>query len=99
MSTITDERGRPYRSASANDDMTRQLGQAVVSVVLILLALLVSFPFLWMVRTSLMTANKALQFPPIWIPQPLSFESYSNALTIQPFARYILNSLFIAAAV
>jgi multiple sugar transport system permease protein len=99
MSTMTDERGRPYRSASAQDHLTRQFGQATVSIVLLLLALLVSFPFLWMVRTSLMTANKALHFPPIWIPQPFSLENYSNALTIQPFARYILNSLFISASV
>jgi multiple sugar transport system permease protein len=99
MSVITDESRRPARSATAYDDLARQVGQATVSVVLLLLALLVSFPFLWMVRTSLMPPTQALQFPPIWIPQPISWENYANALTIQPFARYILNSLFIAISV
>ncbi len=46
-----------------------------------------------------MPATEALQFPPTWIPASISFENYLKALTIQPFARYILNSLLIATSV
>ena len=99
MSIVTHESSRPYPSVTRSHNASRQLSQATVSILLFLLALLVSFPFLWMVRTSFMLPTEALRFPPIWIPQSISLENYTNALTIQPFARYILNSLFIAISV
>lgn len=99
MSIVTGESSGPYRSATAYNSLMHNIGQTTVSIVLILLALLVSFPFLWMLRTSFMEPTQALKFPPIWIPQPFSMENYANALTIQPFARYILNSLFISLSV
>jgi multiple sugar transport system permease protein len=99
MSIVTNESSRPYLSVTPSHNVSRQLSQVAVSVLLFLLAILVSFPFLWMVRTSFMLPTEALQFPPIWIPQSISLENYTNALTIQPFARYILNSLFIAISV
>jgi len=60
---------------------------------------MVSFPFIWMVRTSFMLPTEALHFPPIWFTSHLTFKNYVGALTVQPFARYILNSLFIALAI
>ena len=99
MSIVTHESSRPYPSVTRSHNALRQLSQVTVSILLFLLALLVSFPFLWMVRTSFMLPTEALRFPPIWIPQSISLENYTNALTIQPFARYILNSLLIAISV
>lgn len=98
MSVITGESGRPYRSLTSRH-LLHQLSQVALSVLLFVLALLVSFPFLWMLRTSFMLPTEALKFPPIWIPQSVTLDNYANALTIQPFARYILNSLFVAIAV
>lgn len=66
------------------------------SLLLLFLGLLVSFPFLWMIRTSLLKETDAPKFPPIWIPDYFILDSYIGALTIQPFARYLANSLFIA---
>lgn len=65
-------------------------------LLLLFLGLLVSFPFLWMIRTSLLKETDAPKFPPIWIPDYFILDSYIGALTIQPFARYLGNSLFIA---
>ncbi|HMN27559.1 MAG TPA: carbohydrate ABC transporter permease [Caldilineaceae bacterium] len=75
------------------------LGGAVVSFFLIVAALLVSFPFVWMIRSSLMLEEEAMRFPPLWIPSQLTLAHYFDALTIQPFGRYIVNSLFIAIVV
>lgn len=66
------------------------------SLFLLVIGLLVSFPFLWMIRTSFLKETDAPKFPPIWIPPYFLLDNYISALTIQPFARYILNSLFIA---
>lgn len=68
----------------------------LTTALLIVMALLVSFPFFWMIRTSLLTEVDAAKFPPIWIPDYLYLDNYRSALTVQPFLRYILNSLFIA---
>lgn len=66
------------------------------SVLLLLLAMLVSFPFFWMIRTSFLLQTDAPKFPPIWIPNYFILDNYVGVLTVQPFARYIFNSLFIA---
>ena len=72
------------------------LSQTALTIMLIALGVLVSFHFVWMVRSSLMLEKEALVFPPIWIPSEFTLASYIGALTIQPFARYILNSLFVS---
>ena len=84
---------RPHR------DFFHVWSRAFLSVVLILLGILVSFPFIWMARTSFMVEKEALVFPPIWIPSKFTLAAYVGALTIQPFARYILNSLFVSTAI
>jgi len=33
--------------------------------------------------------------PPIWIPKPIKFSNYKEALTMLPFGRYFLNTLFV----
>jgi multiple sugar transport system permease protein len=62
-------------------------------------ALLVSFPFVWTIRSSIMPTKQILKFPPIWIPSEITFEHYRDVLSFQPFDRYILNSLLVATVV
>ena len=92
--TITPRAARPSGSHASH-----ALSQTLLTLLLIGLGILVCFPFIWMVRSSVMLETEANIFPPIWIPSQLSLENYIGALTIQPFARYILNSLVIALAV
>jgi len=74
----------------------RTASQTALTIMLIALGILVSFPFVWMIRSSVMLEKEALVFPPIWIPSEFTLASYIGALNIQPFARYILNSLFVS---
>ncbi len=46
-----------------------------------------------------MLPTDALKFPPLWVPPTFTLQNYRNALTIQPFARYLLNSVFISTVV
>lgn len=71
-------------------------GKLSGSLLLLVLGLLVSFPFLWMIRTSLLKETDAPKFPPIWIPDYFILNNYTGVLTIQPFGLYLANSLFIA---
>lgn len=66
---------------------------------LMILGVLMAFPFFWMLRTSLLTETDAAVFPPIWLPTYLELDGYQGVFTVQPFGRYILNSAFVAITV
>lgn len=52
-------------------------------------------PFVWLVRSALMTDNQIFIAPPEWIPSPFAWENFSGALTAQPFLLYFLNTMII----
>ncbi len=54
-----------------------------------------TIPFLWMVSTSLKVESQIWLFPPKWIPNPVRWQNYTEALTILPFGRYALNTMLI----
>lgn len=74
-------------------------GAPLVTVLLWLSAVLVAFPFYWMIRSSLMLEKEIMRFPPIWIPPAPSLQNFFDVLTKQPFGRYIVNSLLVALIV
>ena len=89
----------PGAGKRSRHNLLRAWSQSALTLLLITLGILVSFPFVWMVRSSVMLEKEALVFPPIWIPSEFTLASYIGALTIQPFARYILNSLFVSTTI
>lgn len=62
---------------------------------LTLAGLIMIFPLLWMVLTSLKTLPDTQVYPPVWIPIPPHFENYPAALTSAPFALYFRNTVLI----
>lgn len=52
-------------------------------------------PVAWIVSTSLKTAPDTIEFPPRWIPDPISFEGYAGLLTSTNI-RFFINSLIYA---
>jgi ABC-type glycerol-3-phosphate transport system permease component len=69
-------------------------------IVLLLGAIVVLFPIAWMLSTSLKSPAEVKQFPPVWIPEPIIWENYVNAVTIFPipFWIFVWNSLFLSLA-
>lgn len=59
-------------------------------------AALFLFPALWMLAASLESVNQIMQFPPSFIPNPLTLEGYIQGLTAMPFALYFQNTAEIA---
>ena len=57
----------------------------------------VLLPFFWMLKSSLQSDTEIMKIPPLWLPSQLSIQSYQRAVTITPFARYIVNSIFVSA--
>jgi multiple sugar transport system permease protein len=59
------------------------------------IAIVLTTPFAWLVRSSLMDAGQIFEFPPAWIPRPFVWSNYRDALTAVPFGKYLLNTLTI----
>ncbi len=49
-------------------------------LLLIVLSLVVLFPFFWMVTTSLKSGVDMFASPPVWIPNPPTLENYASVL-------------------
>ena len=83
---IVAARGRPRRHAWA---------RLAVYAVLIAGGITTLFPFAWLVRSSLMGPGQIFVSPPEWIPRPVVWSNYTEALTVVPFDRYFLNTMTI----
>jgi multiple sugar transport system permease protein len=66
--------------------------------VLIVGAVAMLLPFVWMISTSLKPADQLFTVPPTWLPRTLQWDTYVRAMSSGNFGRYALNSLFLALA-
>lgn len=57
------------------------------------------FPFFWMISTSLKTTAQVFEWPPRFLPAPVTNEAYIEVWGIWPFVRYYENTAFISIAV
>ena len=59
-------------------------------------AILFLLPLYWMISSSLKPEYQVLASPPVWIPNPVRWANYPEALSYVPFGRYTLNTLSIS---
>lgn len=83
------------RTKTPNYQLRRTIAHTAIYLVLILGAILVFVPFAWTISTSLKTETQTLKSPPEWIPNPVQWQNYPDALTARPFARYYKNTFII----
>lgn len=62
------------------------------------LVLVISFPLIWMVVTSLRPQSELIRIPPSLIPKSITFEHYARMLWETPFLRYFGNSMILAVS-
>lgn len=72
---------------------SQPLLRAVTYAILILGAVFVLLPFIWMLLTSLKPSNEVLLMPPKWLPSTLQWQNYADALEAAPFGTYLKNSV------
>jgi multiple sugar transport system permease protein len=68
-------------------------------VVLLIAAIIVIFPFAWMVLTSFKYENDIVTFPPHLLPTAVTLDNYVNIWNRIPFARFFLNTVLFAGGV
>ncbi len=74
----------------------RQLITALKYFFLVAVTLLILFPVLWMLGSSLKHEANLFAIPPTVIPDPVSVEGYEIALGRPAFVRALINSITVA---
>lgn len=90
---------RPQRSAPVRDRAKRRLNATVLHVLLVVGAIVMVFPFVWMLLTSFKTLPQLLTDPLSFLPDPWTFDNYTEAWNAVPFGQAYVNSIYIAALV
>ena len=71
----------------------------LATVIIIVGAIVMLAPFLWMISTALKPADQVMVFPPKWIPNPICWKNFVVGWKSLPFGRYALNSCIITSLV
>lgn len=72
------------------------IGKILTYVILTLGALIMIFPFYWMIATTLKTSAEYASYPPTWVPSNwLNFENFKMAFEAAPMLTYFKNSVLV----
>lgn len=76
------------------------LGRVLVYVILILIALVMVVPFLWMLSASIKSDREVFQMNPfVWIPENPKWNNYITIWTKIPFGTFVANTIFLTIVV
>lgn len=77
-----------------------QMGKTVKKIFLSALmwisVLIILFPFIWMLSTSLKPVSETFRVPPVLIPDQPTLSAYKDIWVIRPFGQYIKNSFIVS---
>ena len=74
----------------------RKFLKMISYAILVIGALSMVVPFLWMIATSFMTDSQIFSYPPRFLPKPFVADNYVNTLVQMPIMRYFFNSLVVS---
>ena len=80
---------------SATKSLT-YLRRVSVYIIVVSGAVVMIFPFGWMVSTAVKSEPQIFAWPPQWIPTPAHFENFVKMWGVAAFANYFLNSCIVA---
>ncbi len=82
------------RAGSRRRAPVPRLGSVLSTVLLVALAGMFVFPFVWLVVNSLKVRSEI--FNPEWIPDPIALENYTRVWQAAPFLTWLWNSVAVA---
>jgi ABC-type glycerol-3-phosphate transport system permease component len=65
-------------------------------ILLVVMAIIILFPFVWLLSSSLKNEFQFFAIPIQWIPKPFMWSNYVQVFTQYDFGQYIFNSLWLA---
>lgn len=84
---------RPPSPQQRDPKIGQALWLGMILLILVVGAVIMSLPFVWLVVSSLKPLEKIFVFPPEWIPNPVRWQNYVEALIYKPFGLYLFNTL------
>lgn len=84
------------KGLKAKWSVKKKVFTVLTQLLLVLLAGLALFPFLWMISTSLKGSVEAFAYPPKLIPEVFQWGNYKKAMTALPFGNAYFNSIKLA---
>lgn len=73
-------------------------GRGTMYILLFLMSLVFTIPFIWLVSSSLKPPAQIWVYPPQWIPNPVRLENYPEALSKINFLQLAANTIFVSCA-
>ncbi|MEX2461433.1 MAG: carbohydrate ABC transporter permease [Paenibacillaceae bacterium] len=73
-----------------------RLGSVFIHLLLVLGAVVMFIPFLWMVSTAFKHSTELNVWPPTFIPKHLNFDNFISVFNAAPFHTYLFNSMRMA---
>lgn len=89
-------RTRAAFALSAGARRRRWVRSILIHAVLVALSLLFLFPLVWMMSTALKPLDQTMLMPPKWIPEPVQWNNFWQAVHYIPFFLYARNTLIVA---
>ncbi len=77
----------------------RKISDGILFIILIVVALIMVVPFIWMVSASFKSNNEIFLYPIRWIPDPVRLKNYVSVWTEIPFLKYFTNTLIYSVIV
>ncbi|MBE6959005.1 MAG: carbohydrate ABC transporter permease [Ruminococcaceae bacterium] len=88
-----------YQTLEKRAEISKRIGRGVIYVLLGIWALIVLFPFYWMLLSSVKSYSQySSETVPQFITLHPTFENYATAFTAVPLAKYLLNTLIFTVA-
>ena len=99
MSKITDSnnvmQARDIQMLSTGQKIRTVCAKAGVYLFLLVMALIVLFPFYWMIISSLKTSNEYRQAIPTFLPNEVRWSNYADAFTTGNLSDLFMNTLYV----
>jgi multiple sugar transport system permease protein len=86
---------KDIQKVSTGQSVSQVLAKAGTYVFLIIMAVIVLFPFYWMIISSLKSLAEYRQAVPTFWPKQMHFENYAEAFTAANLGRLFLNTLYV----
>ena len=95
MAEAIGRHAQPALAARRTIKLSRIVQAVVVYGILIALSVIVLVPAAWMLSTALKPQSQIFAFPPVYIPHPLLWSNFVDALTAEPFDLYARNTFLL----
>jgi multiple sugar transport system permease protein len=79
----------------SRERVVRAIWRTFLYIGIVLGTILFTFPFVWMIKSSVTPTYEMLLFPPKMFPSELVWENYQRAWTNLPFPMFYRNTIFI----